>query len=100
MVANFLAGGAVVNAFAAQAGAEVVVVDAGVAADLEPAPGLLPRKVARGTADFTRGPAMSREQAVTALTAGIEVAATWLQRATAAWSPGTWASPTRHPWPR
>jgi len=74
MVANFLAGGAVVNAFAAQAGAEVVVVDAGVAADLEPAPGLLPRKVARGTADFTRGPAMTREQAVTALTAGIEVA--------------------------
>jgi nicotinate-nucleotide--dimethylbenzimidazole phosphoribosyltransferase len=74
MVANFLAGGAVVNAFAAQAGAEVVVVDVGVAADLEPAPGLLPRKVARGTADFTQGPAMTREQAVTALTAGIEVA--------------------------
>ena len=74
MVANFLAGGAVVNAFAAQAGAEVVVVDAGVAADLEPAPGLLPRKVAHGTADFTRGPAMTREQAVTALTVGLEVA--------------------------
>ena len=74
MVANFLAGGAVVNAFAAQAGAEVVVVDAGVAADLEPAPGLLPRKVAHGTADFTRGPAMTRDQAVTALTAGLEVA--------------------------
>ena len=42
MVANFLAGGAVVNAFAAQAGAEVTVVDVGVAADLEPVPGLLP----------------------------------------------------------
>jgi nicotinate-nucleotide--dimethylbenzimidazole phosphoribosyltransferase len=74
MVANFLAGGAVVNAFAAQAGAEVVVVDAGVAADLDPAPGLLPRKVARGTADFTQGPAMTREQAGQALGAGIEVA--------------------------
>ena len=74
MVANFLAGGAVVNAFAAQAGAEVVVIDAGVAADLEPAPGLLPRKVAHGTADFTRGPAMTRDQAVTALTTGLEVA--------------------------
>ena len=55
MVANFLAGGAVVNSFAAQAGAEVVVVDVGVAADLDPAPGLLPRKVGRGTADFTSG---------------------------------------------
>jgi nicotinate-nucleotide--dimethylbenzimidazole phosphoribosyltransferase len=74
MVANFLAGGAVVNSFAAQAGAEVLVVDAGVAADLDPAPGLLPRKVGRGTADFTQGPAMSRDQAGQALAAGIEVA--------------------------
>jgi nicotinate-nucleotide--dimethylbenzimidazole phosphoribosyltransferase len=74
MVANFLAGGAVVNSFAAQAGAEVVVVDAGVAADLDPAPGLLPRKVGRGTADFTQGPAMTREQAHQALEAGIDVA--------------------------
>ena len=39
MVANFLAGGAVVNAFAAQAGAEVTVVDVGVAAPLDPVPG-------------------------------------------------------------
>jgi nicotinate-nucleotide--dimethylbenzimidazole phosphoribosyltransferase len=74
MVANFLAGGAVVNAFAAQAGAEVVVVDVGVAADLGQVPGLLPRKVARGTRDFTVGPAMSREQALTAIGVGIEVA--------------------------
>ena len=74
MVANFLAGGAVVNAFAAQAGAEVTVVDIGVAADLEPVPGLLPRKIARGTADFTAGPAMTREQAMAALVAGLEVA--------------------------
>ncbi len=74
MVANFLAGGAVVNAFAAQAGAEVTVVDVGVAADLDAVPGLLPRKIGRGTADFTAGPAMTRDQAVAALTAGIEVA--------------------------
>jgi nicotinate-nucleotide--dimethylbenzimidazole phosphoribosyltransferase len=74
MVANFLAGGAVVNAFAAQAGAEVVVVDVGVATDLGQVPGLLPRKVARGTGDFTVGAAMSREQAVTAIGVGIEVA--------------------------
>jgi len=74
MVANFLAGGAVVNAFAAQAGAEVTVVDIGVAAELEPVPGLLPRKIAPGTADFTAGPAMTREQAAAALTAGIEIA--------------------------
>jgi nicotinate-nucleotide--dimethylbenzimidazole phosphoribosyltransferase len=74
MVANFLAGGAVINAFAAQAGAEVTVVDIGVAADLDPVPGLLPRKIGRGTADFTAGPAMSRDQAVAAITAGAEIA--------------------------
>jgi nicotinate-nucleotide--dimethylbenzimidazole phosphoribosyltransferase len=74
MVANFLAGGAVVNAFAAQAGAEVVVVDVGVATDLGQVPGLLPRKLARGARDFTVGTAMSREQAVTAIGVGIEVA--------------------------
>jgi nicotinate-nucleotide--dimethylbenzimidazole phosphoribosyltransferase len=74
MVANFLAGGAVINAFAAQAGAEVTVVDIGVAADLDAVPGLLPRKIGRGTADFTAGPAMTREAAVAAITAGAEVA--------------------------
>src|SRR5215831_11881836 len=52
MVHNFLAGGAVVNAFARQNGAEVRIVDVGVAADLDPADGLLLRKVGRGTADF------------------------------------------------
>src|SRR6266545_1176163 len=56
MVANFLAGGA-----------EVTVVDVGVAADLEPVPGLLPRKIASGTADFTAGPAMTRDQATAAV---------------------------------
>jgi nicotinate-nucleotide--dimethylbenzimidazole phosphoribosyltransferase len=74
MLANFLAGGAVVNAFAAQVGAEVTVIDVGVAADLDPVPGLLPRKIAPGTKDFTEGPAMTRDQAVAAITTGIEVA--------------------------
>ncbi len=74
MVANFLAGGAAVNAFAAQVGAEVTVVDVGVAADLDPAPGLLSRKVRHGTADMTAGPAMSREEARRALVVGVETA--------------------------
>jgi nicotinate-nucleotide--dimethylbenzimidazole phosphoribosyltransferase len=75
MVANFLAGGAVVNAVAAQAGAQVRVIDVGVAADLPAAPGLLARKVRRGTADMTTGPAMSRAEAERAVEAGIETAA-------------------------
>jgi len=74
MVANFLAGGAVINALAAQVGAEVAVVDVGVAAELEAVPGLLPRKVRRGTRDMTAEPAMTREEAQQAIEVGIEIA--------------------------
>ncbi|MEV4174921.1 nicotinate-nucleotide--dimethylbenzimidazole phosphoribosyltransferase [Nonomuraea sp. NPDC049709] len=74
MVANFLAGGAVANAFAAQAGASVTVVDVGVAADLPDAPALVKHKIAYGTADLSKGPAMTVDQAVRALEAGIVVA--------------------------
>jgi len=74
MVANFLASTAVVNVIAAQAGAEVCVVDVGVAADLPAAPGLLPRKVRRGTADMTETPAMSLDEARQAVEVGIETA--------------------------
>ncbi|WP_413116375.1 nicotinate-nucleotide--dimethylbenzimidazole phosphoribosyltransferase [Streptomyces sp. CY1] len=74
MVANFLGGGAVCNAFAAQVGAEVCVVDVGVAGDLPSTPGLLPRKVRAGTGDFTVGPALTREEVLRAIEVGIETA--------------------------
>ncbi len=79
MVRNFLAGGAAVNVLADHAGARVVVVDLGVAADLS---GLTPgaagsrlalRKVGPGTRNLARGPAMSREEALRSLEAGIAV---------------------------
>ncbi|MFJ8595987.1 nicotinate-nucleotide--dimethylbenzimidazole phosphoribosyltransferase [Streptomyces sp. NPDC093598] len=74
MVANFLGGGAVCNAFATQVGAEVCIVDVGVAADLPATPGLLPRKIRAGTSDMTTGPAMTREEARQAIEVGIETA--------------------------
>ncbi|TVZ04421.1 nicotinate-nucleotide--dimethylbenzimidazole phosphoribosyltransferase [Trebonia kvetii] len=74
MVANFLAGGAAVNAIAAQAGADVRVVDIGVATPLPAAAGLLSRKVRAGTADMTTGPAMSAQEALRAIETGIEIA--------------------------
>ncbi|WP_438947787.1 nicotinate-nucleotide--dimethylbenzimidazole phosphoribosyltransferase [Streptomyces triticisoli] len=74
MVANFLGGGAVCNAFANQVGAEVCVIDVGVAADLPASTGLLPRKVRAGTSDMTTGPAMTREEAKKAIEVGIETA--------------------------
>jgi nicotinate-nucleotide--dimethylbenzimidazole phosphoribosyltransferase len=74
MVANFLGSGAVINALAAQAGAQVEVIDIGVAAELPAAAGLRQRKVRPGTADMTAGPAMTVAQAVQAIETGIEVA--------------------------
>jgi len=72
MVANFLAGGAAINVLARHVGARVVVVDCGVAGSIEPAPGLKIKKVGRGTRNIAQGPAMSREEAVRSIEAGIE----------------------------
>jgi nicotinate-nucleotide--dimethylbenzimidazole phosphoribosyltransferase len=74
MVANFLAGGAVINALAAQSGVDVVVVDVGVAGELAAAPGLLDYKVRPGTRDMTAEPAMTRDEAQRAVEIGIDVA--------------------------
>src|SRR3954469_23890629 len=61
MVANFLGGGAVVNAFARQVGASVTVVDVGVATPLPDGPGLINANVRRGTRDMTVEPALTRD---------------------------------------
>ncbi len=74
MVLNFLRGGAGMNVLARHAGAEVRVVDIGVDYDFEPSPGLIIKKIARGTKNFIKGPAMSREEAVAALEVGIALA--------------------------
>ncbi len=73
MVYNFLNGGAGINVLSRQAGAKVVCTDVGVAADLSH-PNLISRKIARGTANMASGPAMTREQAVSAILVGVEVA--------------------------
>jgi nicotinate-nucleotide--dimethylbenzimidazole phosphoribosyltransferase len=74
MVATFCAGGATINALARQVGAQLVVVDVGVASELPPHPALLDRKVAPGTRDLSVGPAMTLDQARAAWTRGEEVA--------------------------
>jgi nicotinate-nucleotide--dimethylbenzimidazole phosphoribosyltransferase len=77
MVLNFVRGGAAANAMARVVGARVVVVDMGVAGELpaEAAAVVLHRRVAAGTGNIARGPAMTREQAIQALEAGIGIAA-------------------------
>lgn len=73
MVYNFVAGGAGVNVLARHVGARVIVVDMGVNADLSGVMDILHRKVGRGTANMTRGPAMTRDQAVETLEHGIAI---------------------------
>jgi nicotinate-nucleotide--dimethylbenzimidazole phosphoribosyltransferase len=72
MVLNFVSGGAAVNVFAKHAGADVICVDMGVAAELSH-PALLARKIGYGTANMAHGPAMTESQAEQAVMAGIEL---------------------------
>jgi nicotinate-nucleotide--dimethylbenzimidazole phosphoribosyltransferase len=79
MVQTFLAGGAGINAICRQVDAEVFVVDMGIKAELSglDLPGsdhLVTRKIAPGTADFTRGPAMSLQEAEQSILFGFEEA--------------------------
>jgi nicotinate-nucleotide--dimethylbenzimidazole phosphoribosyltransferase len=73
MVENFCRGGAAVNVLARRAGARVVIADLGVATALSPHPELVDRKIASGTANLARGPAMSRAGALAAIAAGAEL---------------------------
>jgi nicotinate-nucleotide--dimethylbenzimidazole phosphoribosyltransferase len=80
MVLNFLRGGAAISVLARQAGARVVVVDVGVAADFDPHPGLVQRKVAPGTHNMLCGPAMTPAQAEAALQVGLDVVSAEIAR--------------------
>ena len=73
MVYNFIRGGAGINVLARHVGARVVIVDMGVACDLEPHSDLVIKKVNYGTKNMVKGPAMSREEAVKSLENGIEI---------------------------
>lgn len=103
MVLNFLQGGAAINVFARQIGAEVTVVDMGVASDVErlwaeatssqkssqfDASQLLIRKVRNGTANMLEERAMSRVEALQAILSGIEIAESTIGRGAACLIPG------------
>ncbi len=73
MVYNFLRGGAAINVLARHIGARVVIADLGVASALEKHPDLRDLKVAMGTRNMARGPAMSKEEAIRSIEAGMEL---------------------------
>jgi nicotinate-nucleotide--dimethylbenzimidazole phosphoribosyltransferase len=80
MVLNFLHGGAGINVISRQVGARVIIVDMGVAVKPEPDPGLVSRRIAAGTQDMSKGPAMTLAQAQKALEAGIEIVTTEIKQ--------------------
>lgn len=73
MVLNFVNGGAAINVFARQIGADFHIVDMGVAQEL-PSKGVISRKIRFGTANFLRENAMSREEAEQTIETGFAVA--------------------------
>ncbi|WP_042339418.1 nicotinate-nucleotide--dimethylbenzimidazole phosphoribosyltransferase [Desulfosporosinus youngiae] len=72
MAYNIMNGGAAINVLARQANAEVILTDVGIAFPVEGS--LINKRVANGTQNMTKGPAMTRRQALQALLAGAEVA--------------------------
>jgi len=73
MVANIVNGKAAVSVLAKQVDARVVVIDVGVAQDINHSFGVLQRKVAFGSRNIRLGPAMNLEQAEQVITCGMQV---------------------------
>jgi nicotinate-nucleotide--dimethylbenzimidazole phosphoribosyltransferase len=87
MVANFVSGGAAINVLARQVGASVTVIDVGVAGPIPEVPAdtreggrLIDRRVRDGSGDMTVEAAMDRDEAVAAITVGLEVVEELRQR--------------------
>jgi nicotinate-nucleotide--dimethylbenzimidazole phosphoribosyltransferase len=88
MVYNFLSGGAGINVLARHIGADVVIVDVGIAADVSKEAGaianakslLIEKKIALGTANMAKGQAMSRSQACDSIEAGIQIASEMISK--------------------
>lgn len=73
MLLNFINGGAAINVLARFIGARITVVDMGIIGGSEPHPNLICKMIAPGTKNMARGPAMTRQQALDAIGAGVEV---------------------------
>ena len=76
MLRNLASGGAAISVLARRLGYDLRIIDVGVKSDTSSVPigGVIYRRIGAGTANFVRGPAMSREQVRRALQVGIEVA--------------------------
>ena len=82
MVQNMVKGGAAVNVFSRTHDLTTKIVDAGVASKLPSDEGLLNRKIALGTKDYTKMPAMTASQCEEAIQAGADLVRYWQQQGT------------------
>jgi nicotinate-nucleotide--dimethylbenzimidazole phosphoribosyltransferase len=74
MVRNFVAGGAAINVLARLHDVQLTVVDVGVDAEFDPAPGLCRMKVRRGSLNMRREPALTQDDVTAAIETGIRLA--------------------------
>lgn len=89
MTKNYLVSkGAVANALSNFSGARMVVVDMGIASPMDGVPGLVDRKIAFGTKNCAKGPAMTREEALRSIRAGIEIAELYAAKGYSCFLPG------------
>lgn len=76
MIYNLIAGGAAINVFARNAGAKVIVADMGAKTkpnNIKNATNFREKSIGPGTKNFVKEPAMTPEEAVRSIEAGIEV---------------------------
>lgn len=89
MTENYLISrGAAANALSNFAGSDLLVVDMGIAAATGNIPGLVDCRIANGTANFTKGPAMTREAAIRAMESGIQLASACVENGYRCFLPG------------
>jgi nicotinate-nucleotide--dimethylbenzimidazole phosphoribosyltransferase len=72
-IANFQQGGGAITTLGQTVGAKVVLLDVGIKGDLPPHPKRIDAKIAHGTKNIAKGPAMTREEAVLSVLAGLEL---------------------------
>lgn len=89
MTRNYLVSkGAVANCMSNFCGSDMLVVDMGIKAPVDDIPGLVNRKIAPGTQNCAKGPAMTREQAIQAIETGIEIVNEYAQKGYRCFLPG------------
>ncbi|KXS56767.1 MAG: hypothetical protein AMR96_00740 [Candidatus Adiutrix intracellularis] len=72
-ISNFSQGGGAINVLAHHTRAKIIIADVGVNYDFPPNPSILNLKIAHGTQNITKGPAMTRDQAIQSILAGLEI---------------------------